>query len=58
MDTLWVPVAREVPIRAKDDKEKKRLLSVGEPEGAFMRELPQKQEEKKQKMEYKVMNKN
>ena len=50
MDTLWVPVAREVPIRAKDDKEKKRLLSGGEPDGAFMRELQQKQYKKKQKM--------
>ena len=43
MDTLWVPVAREVPIRAKNNNEKKRLLSGGEPKGAFMRELPRKQ---------------
>ena len=55
MDNLWVPVAREVPIRAKDDKEKKRLRSGGEPEGAFMRELPQKQYG--EKTEDKVMNK-
>ena len=42
MDTLWVPIAREVPIRARDDKEEKWLLSGGEAEGAFMRELPPK----------------
>ena len=42
MDTLWVPVAREVPIRARDNEEVKWLLSGGEAEGAFLRELPQK----------------
>jgi hypothetical protein len=42
MDTLCGPVAREVPIRATDNKEEKWLLSGGEAEGALMRELPQK----------------
>ena len=55
MDTLWVPIAREVPIRARNDKEEKWLLSGGEAEGAFMRELPQKQYG--EKTEDKVMNK-
>ena len=43
MDTRWVPIAREVPIRARNHEEEKWLLSGGEAEGAFMRELPQKQ---------------
>ena len=44
MDTLWVPVAREVPIRARSNKGVKWPLSGGEAEGAFLRELPQKHE--------------
>jgi hypothetical protein len=55
MDTRWVPIAREVPIRARNDKEEKWLLSGSEAEGAFMRELPQKQYG--EKTEDKVMNK-
>ena len=49
MDTLWVPVARQVPIRAKENKEEKWLLPGGEAGGAFLRELPQKLEQSREK---------
>jgi hypothetical protein len=44
MDTLWVPIAREIPIRARDNEEEQWLLSGGEAEGAFLRGLPRKHE--------------
>ena len=46
MDTLWVPLAREVPIRAKRSKGAEWPLSGGEAEGTFLRELPQKRKNK------------
>ena len=44
MDTLWVPRAREVLIRARRNKAVDLPLSGGEAEGAFLRELPRKHE--------------
>ena len=49
MDTLWVPVAREVPIRTRGNKQEKWLLPGGEAGGAFLRELPQKLEQSREK---------
>ena len=43
MGTLWVPRAREVPIRARRNKAVEWPLSGSEAEGAFLRELPRKQ---------------
>ena len=50
MDTLWVPVAREVPIRTRGNKLEKWLLPGGEAGGAFLRELPQKLEQSREKL--------
>ena len=56
MDTLWVPRAREVPIRARCNKGVEWPLSGGEAEGAFLRELPQKHDRYSQNLEDKVKN--